>query len=182
MPCQHRAQRKATDAVRHTVTALRACGIRVPRFTLSTEWPFLIGGSWVDTGSHPLHLSMGRYPVCFMRQWFAMHELGHVLLACHRPLRRKAFRAAFGQATALDYHEIHRRETWKTASTLRLSWWPGPHRPAGQPSHYGMTAGGERFCELIAQMHAHGGFARQPPRDLDDLWRICWSDGPARMV
>jgi hypothetical protein len=114
---------------------------------------------------------------------FALHELGHVLRACHRPLRRNAFRVAFGQASPRDYHEIHRREAWKTASTLRLSWWPGPHRPAGQPSHYGMTAGGEeRFCELIALMHAHGGFAQQPPDDLDDLWRTCWNDGLARMV
>ena len=183
MPRQHPARRKATDAVRRAVAALRSCGIRVPRFTLTTEWPSLIGGSWVDAGSRPLHLNMGCYPVHFMREWFAMHELGHVLWACHRPLRRKAFRAAFGQATPRDYHEIHRREAWKTASTLRLSWWPGPHRPAGQPSHYGMTAGGEeRFCELIALMHAHGGFAQQPPGDLDDLWRICWSDGLARMV
>ena len=46
-----------------------------------------------------------------------------------------------------------------------------------------MTAGGEeRFCELIALMHAHGGFARQPPRDLDGLWRICWDEGLARMA
>lgn len=71
MPRQHPARRKATDAVRRAAAALRACGMLVPRFTLTTEWPSLIGGSRVDAGSHSLHLNMGRYPVRFMREWFA---------------------------------------------------------------------------------------------------------------
>jgi hypothetical protein len=38
MPRQHPARRKAKDVV---------------RFTLTTEWQSLIGGSWVDTGARP---------------------------------------------------------------------------------------------------------------------------------
>ena len=133
----------------------------------------------------PLRLTMGKFPTAFVRNWFAMHEIGHLLWAKHQPLRRKRFRKYFGDPTPTwgDYIEIHKRHAWKTAATLTLSWWTGPHRPAGQPSHYGAHAGGEeRFCELIALMYAHGDFSADPPPDLTELWDVCWSEGLSRMV
>jgi hypothetical protein len=163
-------QLKATEAVRCAAAYLRSCGIRVPRFRLTTKWNSLVGGSHILSDGRSHQLNMGRYPATFLRNWFAMHELGHLLWLHHRPLRRKGFRAAFGEAPPPDYDSLHRSESWKTPSTLQLSWLAGPHRPAGEPSWYGARAGGEeRFCELIGLMYAHGDFSEEPPADLADL-------------
>jgi hypothetical protein len=164
------------DAVRY----LRACGIRLPKFGRKPGTA-MVGGSAVEYA--PLRLTMGNYPTAFTRNWFAMHELGHLLCAEHRPLRRKRFRLLFGEPFPPDYDAIHKRDSWKTAATHQLSWLPGRHRPKGQPSHYGRNAGGEeRFCELIALMYANGDFSMAPPPDLEELWAVCWNDGLARMT
>jgi hypothetical protein len=180
-------QLKAREAVRCAASYLRSCGIRLPRFRLTTEWASLmsVGGSHVHWSGRSYHLNMGRYPTTFLRHWFAMHELGHLLWLRHDPLRRKGFRTAFGDPLPPDYDSLHRRESWKTplALQLYLPRRPGPHRPAGEPSWYGARAGGEeRFCELIGLMYAHGDFSKEPPDDLADLWDCCWEHGLSRMT
>jgi len=165
---------------------LRSSGIRLPDFEITCEPPegrLPIGGSCVDGYGRFLRLNMGRYPTAFLRNWFAMHELGHILWETHKPLRWKRFREEFGEPRPRDYIELHRKHSWKTAGSWRLSWFPGPQRPPGQPSWYGACAGGEeRFCELLGLMHAHGDFSQDPPDDLSDLWECCWNEGLARMT
>lgn len=166
---------------------LHSLGIRVPEFTLTTEresrFPF--GGSFVDFNDCG-RLNMGRYPTKFLRNWLAMHELGHLLWAEHQPLQNNHFRSAFGAPFPPDYEKICRSESWKTALALNLNPFnqplgPGLHRPEGEPSWYGARAGGEeRFCELIGLMWAHGSFSN-PPADLKNLWDCCWTHGLARM-
>ena len=39
----------------------------------------LVGGS--EVSYQPLQLTMGNYPTTFTRNWFAMHEIGHLLWA-----------------------------------------------------------------------------------------------------
>lgn len=176
-------QQLAKDAVRRAVAYLRRCGIRVPRFVLTTERTMLIGGSAVYFDGKISRLNMGRYPSDFLRDWLAMHELGHVLCNEHQPLRRKKFREAFGAPAPADYDTLYRTESWKTAATGRLSWLSGPHRPHGEPSWYGARAGGEeRFCELIALLYANEDFAESPPPDLAELWDTCWNHGLAHMT
>lgn len=105
---------KAKDAVRKAVEYLRTCGIRVPLFILTTTPPGTrsgVGGSYFEGSDGDLLLNMGRFPTAFHRSWFAMHELGHVLWAVHRPLRWKHFRAEFGGPQPHDCDEIHRRES-----------------------------------------------------------------------
>ena len=180
-------QQPAIDAVRRAASYLRSRGIRVPRFRLTTEWDWKhpLGGSFVILDGRVRQLNMGRYPTEFLRRWFAMHELGHLLWAAHQPLRRKRFRSAFGEPLPPDYDCIHGREAWKTtlALNLNLPLRPGHHRPEGEPSWYGARAGGEeRFCELIGLMWAQGDFSDSPPADLEDLWDCCWTHGLARMT
>ena len=178
-----REKEKSRDAVRRAVAYLRSCDIDVPRFGLSTKWERRIGGSFVNFDGTRSRLNMGRYPTGFLRNWFAMHELGHVLWNHHRPHRWKNFREAFGGPAPANYDDLFRVEAWKTPAAYRLSWCSGPHRPAGEPSWYGGRAGGEeRFCELIALMYANGDFSKAPPGDLDGLWKICWNHGLARMA
>jgi hypothetical protein len=168
-------------ATEQAVRYLKACGIRLPHFKLDQS-DQRVGGSLVQY--RPLRLTIGNYPNTFVRNWFAMHEIGHLLWEKHRPLRRMAFRRHFGDPMPEEdaYNLIHKRQSWKTAATHKLSWWAGPHRPSGQPSHYGALAGGEeRFCELIALMYAHGDFSKDPPSDLAELWDVCWSEGLPRM-
>lgn len=173
----------AKDAVDRAVDYLRACRIRVPSFNLTTDWERRLGGSHVTWEGKAIQLNMGCYPTNFLRNWFAMHEMGHVLWACHHPLRSKSFRAAFGEPFPEDYDAIWLSESWKTPASFKLSWYTGPHRPKGEPSCYGARAGGEeRFCELIALMYAHGDFSKQPPPDLADLWDTCWTHGLAKMT
>ena len=177
----------ARDAVRQAASYLRSCGIRLPRFKLTTEWASLmsVGGSHVHWSGRSYQLNMGRYPTAFLRHWFAMHELGHLLWLRHHPLRRRGFRAAFGDPLPPDYDSLHRSESWKTPLALQfyLPRCPGPHRPAGEPSWYGARAGGEeRFCELIGLMWAHGNFSEPPPADLSGLWDRCWEHGLSRMT
>jgi hypothetical protein len=86
-------QLKAREAVRCAASYLRSCGIRVPRFRLTTKWNSLVGGSHILSDGRSHQLNMGRYPATFLRNWFAMHELGHLLWLHHHPLRRKGFRA-----------------------------------------------------------------------------------------
>lgn len=173
----------AKDAVRRAVKYLRACKIKVPRFALTTNWNTPIGGSMVIFDGTRSHLNMGRYPTAFLRDWLAMHELGHVLWNHHQPLRRKKFRVAFGAPAPANYHQLHLRHSWKTAATHRLSWLPGIHRPAGEPSWYGAKAGGqERFCEVLGLLWAQSNFAADPPPDLAELWDTCWHQGLAHMV
>jgi len=176
-------QQLAKDAVREAVAYLRRCGIRVPRFVLTTEWNAPIGGSSVSFDGRVSRLNFGRYPNTFLRNWLAMHEIGHVLWNEHQPLRRKKFREAFGAPAPENYDTLHRTESWKTAATHRLSWLPGIHRPHGEPSWYGATAGGEeKFAELIALLYSCEDFAESPPPDLRELWDTCWNHGLAHMV
>jgi hypothetical protein len=176
-------QRLAKDAVRRAVAYLRRCGIRVPRFVLTTEWSAPIGGSAVYFDGRVSRLNMGRYPTAFLRDWLAMHELGHVLWNEHQPLRRKKFREAFGAPEPDDYDTLYLTESWKTAATHRLSWLPGIHRPHGEPSWYGARGGGgERFSEILGLMHANSDFAKPPPPDLAELWDTCWHHGLAHMT
>lgn len=169
-------------AVDQATRYLKSCGIRLPLYELTIS-DRLIGGSMVEY--EPLRLTMGSYPTTFTRNWFAIHEIGHMLWAEHRPLRRKTFRKYFGDPAPEweEYEKIYKRDSWKTATTHKLSWLAGPHRPAGQPSHYGVQAGGEeRFCELIALIYANGDFSKDPPPDLEELWDVCWSEGLTRMT
>jgi len=174
----------ATDAVEHAVHYLRSCGIHVPKFNLTTDWhPWKPGNSYVLTERKNVSLNMGRYRGTFLRNWFAMHELGHVLWDHHRPDRSKPFRAEFGEQRPEDYLQIHARESWKTVMSHLASWNSGLPRPPGEPSWYGAKGGGdERFCELIALMYAHGDFSKDPPPDLSGLWEVCWKYGLSRMT
>lgn len=177
---------KARAAVREAADYLRYCGIRLPRFRITTEprgGRIPVGNSYVTGFGGILRLNMGRYPTLFLRRWFAMHELGHVLWDLHRPLRWKRFREEFGEPESSDYDGKAAEEAWKTAASWRFSRRTGPHRPVGQPSWYGARAGGqERFCELLGLMWAHGDFTEAPPRDLAELWDTCWEHGLSRMT
>ena len=176
------SQRSAIASANLATQYLKSCGIRLPDFKLTFS-KNSVGGSMVNY--QPLSLTMGNYPNTFVRNWFAMHEIGHLLWEEHQPLGHEKFRKYFGDPRPEweMYVKIHRQHSWKTAATHKLSWLSGPHRPCGQPSHYGANAGGEeRFCELIALMYANGDFSKDPPVDLEELWDVCWSDGLARMV
>lgn len=178
MKKQHIAQ----DSVRDALTYLNDSGIHVPPFDLISNWEAMFGGSYVLQEGTSFQLNVGRFPLTFLRNWFAMHELGHIIWAKHNPTRRKSFKKHFGEPRPKNYEEIHRAEAWKTAVAYRLSWHPGVARPRGEPSWYGARAGGEeRFCELIALMYAHGDFTKNPPPDLAELWDICWTYGLAKM-
>ena len=180
------SSQQARSAVREAASYLRYCGIRLPRFRTTSELPqgrVKWGNSYVDGFGGILRLNMGRYPTTFLRRWFAMHELGHVLWDLHRPLRWKHFCQEFGEPESDGYDGQAAEEAWKTAVTWRFSWIPGPHRLQGQPSWYGARAGGqERFCELLGLMWAHGDFSKAPPDDLAALWDTCWDHGLARMT
>jgi hypothetical protein len=182
---KHSPDATSKKAVRDALAYLKSCGIRIPSFKLTAQPPEKgpIGGSFVTGFGGELQLNMGRYPTAFLRNWFAMHELGHILWAAHRPLRWKRFREEFGEPRPRNYEEIHPRESWKTAGSMRLSWLPGLNRPEGQPSYYGARGGGEeRFCELIGLMYANGDFSDAPPFDLTELWECCWEHGLSRMT
>lgn len=107
----------AIASVNDAANYLRSCGIHLPDFQITTEFPDQtpLGGSFVDGYGHCLRLNMGRYPTAFLRNWFAMHELGHILWVTHKPLRWKRFRETFGEPRPPDYDDIHRTESWKTA-------------------------------------------------------------------
>jgi hypothetical protein len=176
---------KSKSAVTQAAAYLRSCGIRLPPFTLTTETPERgrYGGSFVESLGGELRLNMGWYLVAFARHWFAMHELGHLLWQEHHPLRWKRFRAEFGEPLPPDYVDLHKSESWKTTLAWRLSWYPGPQRPEGEPSWYGARAGGEeRFCDLLGLMWAFGDFRKTPPQDLAELWDCCWTHGLSRMT
>lgn len=91
-----RSNQLARDAVHQAAAYLRSWGICVPRFTITTKWDVPLGGSEVAFDGTTSRLNMGRYPNSFLRNWFAMHELGHVIWNEHRPLRWLKFREAFG--------------------------------------------------------------------------------------
>jgi hypothetical protein len=176
---------KSKLAVEKAAAYLLSCGIRLPPFKLTTEPPERghYGGSFVDGHGGKLRLNIGWYPVAFARNWFAMHELGHLLWNEHHPLRWKRFRAEFGEPQPEDYEDFAAKEAWKTMLAGRLNWRPGIHRPKGEPSWYGARAGGEeRFCELLGLMWAHGNFDVSPPKDLTALWDCCWKHGLSRMT
>lgn len=170
-----RHESKAREALEEADAYLRSCGIRLPKYQVTTTDG--IGGSFVERAGSRIRLNMGHYPSLFMRRWFAMHELGHVLWILHRPLRRKHFHRLFGDPAPDNYDEVHRQEAWKTALSRGL------FRPHGEPSCYGARAGGEeRFCELLSLMFATGDFSKEPPDDLGDLWNTCWNHGLSRMT
>jgi hypothetical protein len=178
---------RSRKAVKEAAAYLKSCGIWLPRFTLTATPPpgeAALGNSFVVLEGNKITLNIGRYEDSFSRNWFAMHELGHVLWRAHRPLRWKVFRHHFGAATPPDYDDIVDAEAWRTSSQGKLSWYAGHHRPRHEPSWYGARGGGEeRFCELIAFMYAHcGGFLNKPPRDLSLLWSDCWNHGLSRMI
>ena len=177
---------KARAAVSEAADYLHSCGIRLPHYRVTAVPPEgrnPFGGSYVTDFGGTLRLNMGRYPTPFLRHWFAMHELGHLLWHLHQPLRWKRFREAFGEPPPPGYENLAREEGWKTAGSWKLSKLHGPHRLKGQPSWYGARAGGEeRFCELLGLMYANGDFSKAPPADLADLWNCCWHRGLARMT
>jgi hypothetical protein len=176
---------KAKSAVLEAAAYLRYTGIRLPHFRVTTlpSGGATFGGSFVDGFGGTLRVNMGHYPIAFLRRWFAMHELGHVLWDLHRPLRWKSFRKEFGEPDPEDYENKAREEAWKTAASWRFSKVSGPHRPKGQPSWYGARAGGqERFCELLGLLWAHGDFTKDPPGDLSKLWSCCQEHGLSRMI
>jgi hypothetical protein len=176
---------KSKLTVREAASYLRSCGIRLPKFRVTTDPPEKgsIGGSFVDGFGGGLRLNIGWYPTAFHRDWFAMHELGHLLWRQHRPLRWKLFREGFGEPEPEGYEDLAEKEAWKTMVAWRSSWYPGLQRPKGEPSWYGARAGGqERFCELIGLMWAHGDFSNAPPNDLAELWDCCWEHGLSRMT
>ncbi len=176
-------RQEALESVRHAVAYLKSCGIRVPPFRASVENSRRLGGSYVLSHGDSINLNIGRYPLAFLRNWFAMHEIGHVLWAHHRPLRWKRFRLEFGAPPPDDYYEVYQTLSWITPASHRLGWFAGPQRPSGEPSWYGANAGGEeRFCELIALMYAHGDFSKNPPSDLAGLWDCCWTHALAKMT
>ena len=174
----------AIEAVREAAAYLRHCGITLPRFRITAEpGPLPYGGSFVTGLGGTMRVNIGRYPTRFLRNWFAMHELGHVLWRHHRPDRWKHFRQEFGKPKPDNYEGMALRYGWRTAGAYKLSWLPGPHRPKGEPSVYGIRGGGqERFCELLGLMWAHGDFSKDPPRDLASLWDTCWEHGLSRMA
>ena len=178
-----KAMTKSEAAVAEAGDYLRSCGIQLPRFKLSPATGRLLGGSHTET-DRPYRVCIGRFLTPFIRRWFAMHELGHLLWAEHRPLRNKGFRRHFGEPLPEDYDSQHVKHAWKTVCVGPLSRFPGLHRPRGQPAWYGALAGGEeRFCELIALMYANcGGFDGRPPADLEGLWDCCWKHGLSRMT
>lgn len=178
----HPNKNKAREAVCNAKAYLQSCGIFVPHFELeikSSDQFLEIGGSYVRQEYGDTQLSMGCYPTSFLRNWFAMHEIGHVLWGGHHPLRWKRFRLEFGKPRPTDEasKEIHKKYSWRTAGSR------GIHRPNGEPSYYGKLGGGEeRFCELIAYMYACGDFSKNPPSDLVALWECCWEHGLSRMI
>ena len=176
---------KARAVVTDAADYLRSCGIRLPRFRITTEFPGdkRWGGSFVDGFDGNLRLNLGCYPLLFQRHWFAMHELGHLLWHHHKPLRWKSFAEAFGKPQPRGYDNLASKLGGITAGAGIFSRVPGPHRPRGEPSWYGARAGGEeRFCELIGLMYANADFACEPPADLAILWDTCWNQGLARMT
>jgi hypothetical protein len=174
---------KSEAAVAAAADYVRAQGIFLPRFALSAVTGRFMGGART-TVDKPYRLRIGTYPTSFLRRWFAMHELGHLLWAEHAPLRSRVFRRCFGEPLPRDYDDMPGRHSWKTVVAGPLSRFPGPHRPKGEPSWYGAIAGGEeRFCELIALMYAnYYGFDAQPPPDLAELWNACSRYGLSRMM
>ena len=178
---------KAAEALGRAKTYLRDCGIKLPEFSIGFEqsesFPYL-GNNYVLSGGGEYHLNLGRLPNGFVRDWFTMHELGHILWAHYKPLRRKHFRSYFGEPTPprREYENIYKKYSAITPASWRLSWLPGPLRPEGNPSYYAKYGGGEeRFCELIGFMYAHADFSSDGPKDLNDLWQVCWEHGLQNM-
>ena len=120
-------------AVDQATRYLKSCGIRLPLYELTIS-DRLIGGSMVEY--EPLRLTMGSYPTTFTRNWFAIHEIGHMLWAEHRPLRRKTFRKYFGDPAPEweEYEKIYKRDSWKTATTHKLSWLVRTGLPVNPPT------------------------------------------------
>lgn len=180
MATMTQGQKSAKKTVRDAARYLQSCGIRLPDYRLTADFEKWIGGAYVEGD----RLNMGSYPLGFLRRWFAMHELGHLLWQEHHPMRRRLFAKKFGGKQPRDYEEISEKYSRYTPATFSLSWYAGPHRPKGQPSWYGKKAGGEeRFCDLIAFMYANcSDFASNPPPDLKTLWNACWTHGLSHMT
>jgi hypothetical protein len=162
---------KALDGALHY---LEECGIYVPPFRrrVLKRW----GGSYVNVKKDgSTYICLGCYPTRGFADWFAMHELAHVLVAAHEPGRRRKFRVEFGDPEPDDYDD----QQWKGML--------GPigiRRPAGYASMYGRDGGGEEhFAELVALMYCgEDEFAGRPPRDLRHAWSVAWKDGLSLMT
>lgn len=171
--------RRLTESVLSEVECyLDECGIKVPSYKLEHLSRF--GGSHVTVRGSSLTLHLGNYPTRYIASWWIMHEMGHLLWELHQPCRDRVFKRHFGcvRPPEKEYLSIHRRHSSRgpVAAILCL-------RHPGEPSSYGMLAGGEeRFCELLALMYATGGFDRPPPADLEELWEVCWTHGLSNMV
>ena len=155
---------------------LAECNIYVPKFTRRYRRSGIlgIGGSGVTETDNGILVELGVYPTSYSTNWFVMHELGHVLVAYHRPLRNKRFCAEFG--TRQPATEIYNR-------LQKYCVVPTAFRSRGYASMYGEKGGGEEhFCELLAFMYvSENGFAGRPEKDLAKPWRIAWNDGLALM-
>jgi hypothetical protein len=176
-------QQKARESVHLAADYLNDCGIHVPPFRLSVERKRRFGGSFVDFNGSVPTLNIGSFPSSFLRNWVAIHEIGHLLWNYYRPLRWKPFRTEFSAPRPNDYQAVYEKVAWITPTSHAVGWLAGPQRPAGEPSWYGAKAGGEeRFCEMIALIYAHGDFSKPPPPDLAGLWNCCWTHALARMT
>jgi hypothetical protein len=119
-----------------------------------------IGGSFVTREGSLMHF--GCYPGERTRNWFAMHELIHVLSFYH--LGDEELPAPF------DEPAPDRVPNALVRMTMSVD------RPWGFPSKYALRGGGEEFlAEMYAYMYCMpDGFADEPPRDLRDAWAVAW--------
>ena len=156
----------ALAAVERAVGYLTSCGISLPEFKLQPATDKRVGGSCVEYD--PLRLTMGNYPNTFLRNWFAMHEVGHLLWAKHRPLRSRAFRRHFGDPAPDSpvYDAVHKRDSWITAATMKLSWWSGLHRLLLTLRHFVaplFAAGAERKAWEVKKAYRSEFSFHSPP-------------------
>lgn len=159
------------DAFNDALEYLESCEIFVPDFRhrIDRRW----GKSYVDTSRRVVFMRLGCYPTRQWADWFAMHELMHVLVDAYGLMRRRKFKAVFGAPEPDDYDELQ----WKTLAPRRT-------RPLGYPSFYARDGGGEEhFAELVAFMYTSDrGFAAAAPADLRRSWSAAWNHGLAKMT
>ena len=155
------------EAIDDAAEYLRECGIQVPAFKRRVYRR--AAGSYVTGSPTTLVMHLGSYPTRRLADWFAMHELVHVLWARNRPTRDPTFREWFGTRRPRNYDDI----PWTVRATTSL------RRPSGFPSRYAEMAGGEEhFAELVAFMYTRpNGFASKPPADLAASWNVAWKRG-----
>jgi hypothetical protein len=178
LKCSLAAPELTREVLNDVIAYLSDSGVFLPAFRHRIHRRFF-GSHFVVTESGPF-LLLGCYPSRFVTEWMVMHEIGHVLWHFYQPCRDPVFRRYFGAPTpdADDYHEIHKRLSWRGPVLHRTNL-----RPRGEPSPYGAAGGGdERFCELIGLMYSSDDGFHKPPSDLSSMWRACWANGLSRMT